>query len=122
MICAFLSSLRIFDEIELNDVQRRSLALRDRFMNSVSNRASFVGIDSDHSGTSMVTIEPADGSSWSTKHAGLRTHFFRRDMYPLVLQFADNPSWVRVAFPYFLDVSDVDRLGRAVDEVLVEAP
>jgi cysteine sulfinate desulfinase/cysteine desulfurase-like protein len=119
MIAAFRSSLEIFRQMPLERLVERSTIMRDRFKKRLNQLVTFISWDAGHTPTCMVTLRPAEGKRWTCEVQTLRAHFLKNAMYPLIIDDIEpDTPWVRVAFPYFLDVRAVDALCRAVEAVI----
>jgi len=127
-IAAFLSSLQMFRAHHVRFFLERSGILRKRFESTpeVSQRFQVVGMQCKDRMpyTNMLSLRPAIDYRWNGQVPSLNAFFKSRGVYPLMVdheslgtleQDPRDPDqitpWVRVSFPYFLDVSEVRQLA-----------
>lgn len=119
MMAAFQASLDVFRQVPMERLWNRSVDLRERLRDRLDKKVVFIGLDAGQMPTNMVAFRPVDGTKWSCDVQTLKAHFRKKHMYPLILDEIDpEVPWLRVAFPYFLDVAEVDALCKAIEDVI----
>jgi selenocysteine lyase/cysteine desulfurase len=116
-IASFKAALELILELGLEKVWGQSRALRDRFcaqVRSMNGKVYVVGEQSKLPMTNMVTVAPATGHEWSEDEFGLIRHFSHSRVVPSLVS-GYGSLWVRVSFPYFLELREVDRVAKAID-------
>ena len=120
MLAALEASLTLFQEITLEQILARCGALKQRFMDKRGIQLQVVGLDSKQRLTNMIAVCPSAGHKWARELHGIEGHLWRRGVHALVMSVGGE-VWIRVAFPYFLDASEIDTLAAVMRELVVKA-
>jgi selenocysteine lyase/cysteine desulfurase len=123
-IASLRASLDMFRMYGVRFFHERSAVLKERFRSKLAGRFDVVGAASKLPESNMLSIRPTMDYRWKAQVPSLREFLRSRNVYPLVLDHealgtlaADGeaePPWVRVSFPYFLDVHEIDVLARTL--------
>lgn len=118
-IMGLRASLELINRVGLENLFMRSAKLRDYFADRVGLRFQVVGDKAGLPATFMLSIRPRPGYHWKYPDANsLREYFKGQSTSILVLSIDPNTPWVRLSFPYFLEVQQVrlllNILGKAI--------
>ena len=106
-------SLRCLEAIGLEDTRERSLQLRDRLVNLVRDQFEIIGEDSGLERSLMLSLAPKAGLQWLLPSArGFQRELNRESINARVISEDPARSWLRLAFPYFLEDRHVRQLSR----------
>lgn len=136
-IACLLASLEMFRDHRVEFFQERSRILREEFESDsdIRDRFEIVGAacSKQMPSTNMISLQPTKDYRWNGQAPSLNAFFQIRKVYPLLLDHealgtlaldgADpepTKPWVRVSFPYFLDVREVRQLARALCGAVVK--
>jgi selenocysteine lyase/cysteine desulfurase len=107
------SSLRCLEAIGLEDTRARSLELRDRLVSLVRDQFEIVGEDSGLERSLMLSLAPKAGLQWLLPSAcAFQRELNRESINARVISEDPACSWLRLAFPYFLEDRHVRQLSR----------
>lgn len=114
-------ALRMLEEHTFERFWERSRELRRRFVSALPSELKLLAFTDEHSAehTFIVAVVPADGFAWFTSNAAaLASHFEDRRISVNVLPLPHLPLAVRVTFPYFLSMRDLDTLRGALENAI----
>jgi cysteine sulfinate desulfinase/cysteine desulfurase-like protein len=118
MIAGVLSSLRLLEELRLERLWAHSRELRERFVNLMQCKFSIIGEETGMKSSLMLAVCPLPGKRWKYEDAELREYLQRNDVHVLVMSIDPRTSWVRVAFPCFIEVQHVNILCSVLEEAI----
>lgn len=115
------AGLALMEEIGIETVQYRSTTLRDRFVEQSRDFLSLVGDDTDLKRTCLLAVKPKH-LRWPMPDA-IASYLWQQRITTLPIKclsvssgdaFGDEEVWIRLAFPYYLDLADISRLVGAL--------
>jgi selenocysteine lyase/cysteine desulfurase len=120
-IMGLRASLELINRVGFGSLFMRSSKLRDYFKKRISFRFQVVGDMSGLSETFMLGIKPRPGFRWKYYDAdSLREYFKGQSVSVLVLRIDENMPWVRISFPYFLEIQQVRALLKILDDAVTD--
>jgi selenocysteine lyase/cysteine desulfurase len=118
MMAGLLSSLRLIEDLKLERLWAHSRELRKRFINNMQCKFSVVGQDTGMESSLMLALCPRPGRRWKYEAAELREYFQRHDVHVLVMSIDPHTPWIRVAFPCFIEVQQINILCSVLEEAI----
>jgi selenocysteine lyase/cysteine desulfurase len=121
IVASILASLELLGGGRAKYIWQRSADLRQRFEDHLKAQdcpLRVVGPEKGLDKTFMLAVKPKGDRSWKYDAPGLRDYFTRNFIHVAVMELDDNMPWVRIAFPYFLDSSHIERLYDALTKVI----
>lgn len=114
--------LRMFEKHGMSTFWERSRELRQRFVAALPQDIVPVGwtpSDDRRDHSFIVTVAPTQGRNWFTSSiTELASYFERRRVSLNVLRIPGFAPVLRVTFPYFLPVRDMEKLAKALGGAL----
>ncbi len=110
MIANLYATLQFIELQSLDSIRTRSSLLRNRFIEKIQEANCGLGIIGN-SHSNMISIYP-DGTQWRMGNdvSDIKAYFYKNKVNVQVVEPDNSRPWVRVAFPYFLQVNDIDSL------------
>jgi selenocysteine lyase/cysteine desulfurase len=111
-IAHLLAALQFVQREEWPDLKKRSDTLRNAFLSHDMNCLRVVGAETKLEQSLMLAVAPAVGWAWRSSIEGL-VAFWNQKKVEASLRAADeegNAMWARIAFPYFLELRDIELL------------
>jgi selenocysteine lyase/cysteine desulfurase len=116
-ICYLLATLEMWRELGVAEIVSRPREMRIVFEDHLHSAYRIVGAKSDMPQTSMLAIEPKPGFHWVTEP---KDFLANRGIIAASVGLGDSPLWLRIAFPFFLEVGEVRRLTRVLARAFAE--
>lgn len=107
---SLVSSLRAIDRVGLENWHAHSIRLRDHFIQRMHSRLSVIGYSAGMEMTSFVAVCPNSGYRWRWRMEELSKFLEQHSVYLLMLSIDPETPWMRIAFPYTLQIQQVDEL------------
>lgn len=115
---SLVSSLRAIDRVGLENWHARSIRLRDHFIQRMNSRLSVIGCSTEMEMTSFIAVRPNLGYRWRWKKEELSKFLEQNSVYLLMLSIDPETPWMRIAFPYTLNIQQVDELCNVLNNSL----
>jgi selenocysteine lyase/cysteine desulfurase len=118
--------LRMFEKHGIDTFWQRSRELRQRFVAALPEQCMIVGWTPGSDAaqhTFIVTVAPKQGHNWYTSSLPeLETFFTQNGLSLNVVRLPGFAAAVRVTFPYFLPVRDMEKLADALRKATSARP
>lgn len=115
---SLVSSLRAIDRVGLENWHAHSIRLRDHFIQRMNSRLSVIGYSAGMEMTSFIAVCPNLGYHWRWKKEELSKFLEQHSVYLLILSIDPETPWMRIAFPYTLNIQQVDELCNVLNNSL----
>lgn len=107
---SLVSSLRVIDRVGLENWHAHSIRMRDHFIQRMHSRLSVIGYSDGIEMTSFIAVRPTSGYRWRWRIEELSKFLEQHSVYLLMLSIDSETPWMRIAFPYTLNIQQVDEL------------
>jgi selenocysteine lyase/cysteine desulfurase len=118
MVAGLASSLRFLKKLGLEKLWEHSRQLRQRFVGRMQTLFDVVGDQSGMGTTLLLAISPRLGKRWKFSGPELSAYLQSNSVHALVMNIDPEVSWIRVAFPCFIDFEHVDVLCNVLETTL----
>jgi selenocysteine lyase/cysteine desulfurase len=115
MVAGLAGSLELLKNVGVENLWERSRGLREYFLKRVQKKFKVIGEDSGLPESLMLAIRPGAGYCWKYNPELLSEYMDNKSAFALVLKIDPTSPWIRIAFAYFLETQEVDKLCRVLD-------
>jgi selenocysteine lyase/cysteine desulfurase len=112
------SSLRAIDRVGLVNWRAHSIHLRDHFIQRMQSRLSVIGSNNCMEMTSFIAVRPKSGHLWKWPTEELCEYLEEQSVYILMLSIDHNTPWLRIAFPYTVNIEQVNKLCDILNDAM----
>jgi selenocysteine lyase/cysteine desulfurase len=110
-----MGSLELLKHVGFDNLWARSKELRDYFKERIKGKFKIISEDSGLLKSLMLAIRPGAGNCWKYDSERLNEYLNNRSVFALVLNVDPLNPWIRIAFPYFLEIREVNKLCQVLE-------
>lgn len=110
IFASLVSSLRAVDRVGLENWHSHSICLRDHFIQRMRAQLSVIGYNTGMEMTSFIAVRPNSNHCWKWESEEVSKFLEQRSVYVLMISIDSETQWMRIAFPYTLNIQQVDEL------------
>jgi selenocysteine lyase/cysteine desulfurase len=118
MLAGLVSSLHFLKKLGMETLWEHSRKLRRRFVERTQSLFTVVGEHSGVDTTLLLAIHPSPGRRWKFSAAELSAYLQSNSVHALVMNIDPEVSWLRIAFPCFINFEHVEILCDVLEKTI----